>query len=125
MITFRHKGDFKKTTNFLTGLSKRAYLKNLEKYGDRGVKALAEATPKKTGLTSKSWKYEIKNTKNEISITWYNTNIQNGINVAVILDVGHATGGGGYVAGRNYIHPAIQPIFDEIADDAWEEVKAL
>jgi hypothetical protein len=94
----------------------------LEKYGQEGVVALASATPVDTGLTASSWYYEIERGPEKVSITFYNSNIQNGIPIAIILQYGHATGGGGWVQGRDYINPALQPIFDSIAQKAWEEV---
>jgi hypothetical protein len=87
-----------------------------------GVDALAEATPKRTGLTAASWYYTIEKTKDSVAIYWNNSNIQNGVNIAVMLEYGHGTGNGGYVVGRNYITPAIQPIFDKIADEIWKGV---
>lgn len=100
----------------------REYLKALEKYGKIGVDALARATPKRSGKTAQSWQYEVEISDGTASITWTNTNINKGVNIAVILDVGHGTGTGGYVRGLNYIDPAIQPIFEHIAEAAWREV---
>ena len=95
---------------------------DLDKYGREGVKALESATPVDTGLTARSWYYEIKKTNGSVSISFYNSNIQNGIPIAIILQYGHGTGTGGWVEGRDYINPAIQPIFDKIAEKAWKEV---
>lgn len=92
------------------------------KYGIEGVEALASATPVDSGKTADSWSYEITGNKSFASITWNNSNINNGVSIAIILNYGHGTGTGGYVAGREYISPAIRPIFDRIADDAWREV---
>lgn len=98
---------------------------NLDKYGREGVAALASATPVDTGLTAHSWKYEIQQKKDSVTISFSNTNIQNGVPIAIILQYGHATRNGGWVQGRDYINPAIQPIFDKIANEAWKEVTKL
>lgn len=125
MIKFRHKGDFSKTTRFLTRAKDGIRIAELERYGREGVVALASATPVESGLTANSWEYKINKTKGSVSIEFYNTNIQNGIPIAIILQYGHGTGTGGWVEGRDYINPAIQPIFDKIANDAWREVTKL
>ena len=126
MIKFKHKGDFSKTENFFNSVLNRDYLNVLSGYGKEGVQVLAEATPKRTGLTAASWTYEITQTASgEISISFLNTNIQNGENIAIILDVGHGTKRGGWVKGRHYIDPAIQPVFDRMAEAAWKEVTRL
>ena len=122
MITIRQKGDFSKLTKYLNKVSKAAGIRNLDKYGQRGVAALSSATPKDTGLTASSWSYEVVQSKQSISIEFHNTNIQNGIPIAIILQYGHATKNGGWIEGRDYINPAIQPIFDEIVAEAWKEV---
>lgn len=122
MIKFSQKGDFSKLNSFLEKSKNLIKIGDLDKYGREGVQALSEATPKDTGLTSKSWNYEIKRTNDRVSITFTNSNIQNGVPIAIILQYGHGTGWGGYVQGRDYINPAIRPIFDKIADDAWKEV---
>ena len=125
MISFRHKGDFSKLTNFLERAKERVYLGDLNKYGRQGVAALASATPIDTGETASSWYYEIDNTKESASITFYNSNVQNGVPIAIILQYGHGTRNGGWVEGRDYINPAIQPIFDKIVDEAWREATKL
>ena len=125
MITFKHKGDFSKFTNFLERLKEVVKLSDLDKYGRAGVAALASATPKDTGETANSWGYEIVHDRGSVKINFYNSNIQNGIPIAIILQYGHGTGTGGWVEGRDYINPAIQPIFDEIANNAWREVTKL
>lgn len=94
----------------------------LDKYGREGVAALASATPVDTGLTAKSWYYKIENKKGSVTISFLNSNIQNGVPIAIILQYGHGTGTGGWVEGRDYINPAIQPIFDRIVAEAWREV---
>ena len=122
MIRVSDKGNFSKTFRYLEKLKKRDYLKVLDKYGREGVAALASATPVETGLTANSWKYEITKTNGSATITFTNSNIQNGIPIAIILQYGHGTGTGGWVQGRDYINPAIQPVFDRIANEAWKEV---
>lgn len=122
MISFRQKGDFSKLGSFLEKAKESVKIGDLDKYGQEGVSALASATPVDTGLTANSWKYKIERTKESVTISFYNTNIQNGINIAVILQYGHGTRNGGWVEGRDYINPAIQPIFDKLAKNAWEEV---
>lgn len=125
MITFRHKGDFSKSTRFLERAKEAARVGVLDKYGREGVAALASATPVDTGLTAASWHYNIERTKGYVSISFNNSNIQNGVPIAIILQYGHGTGTGGWVEGRDYINPAIQPVFDRLANDAWREVTKL
>jgi hypothetical protein len=125
MITFRHKGDFSKLTSFLEKAKHAIKISDLDKYGREGVAALASVTPVDTGQTAKSWSYEIKNTNGSVSITFNNSNIQNGVPIAIILQYGHGTRNGGWVQGRDYINPVIQPLFDKIANDAWREVTKL
>ena len=125
MIGFRQKGDFSKTTKFLTKLKQNVDISTFEKYGKKGVAALASATPVDSGLTSNSWYYKIEKTNGSISLLFCNSNIQNGVPIAVILQYGHGTRNGGWVQGRDYINPAIQPIFDQIVKEAWGEVTKL
>lgn len=125
MITFRQKGDFSKFNRYLERLKEAVKLGDLNKYGRQGVQALSSATPIESGETSNSWYYKINRTKESVAITFHNSNIQNGVPIAIILQYGHGTGTGGYVEGRDYINPAIQPIFDRIAEDAWKEVTNL
>ena len=125
MISFRHKGDFSKLTKYLEKAKEGGHFGILDKYGQAGVAALASATPVDTGLTASSWSYKISRSKNSVSITFNNSNIQNGVPIAIILYYGHGTGTGGWVQGRDYIKPAIRPIFDKIANEAWEEVTKL
>ena len=125
MIKFRQKGDFSKLTRFLEKAKEAVHLGDLDKYGREGVAALASATPVDSGLTADSWRYEITNKQGLAKITFYNSNIQNGVPIAIILQYGHGTRNGGWVQGRDYINPAIQPIFDKIADEAWKEVTKL
>lgn len=125
MIQIRQKGDFSKLTRYLERIKGSPRIGDLEKYGQAGVSALASATPVDTGLTSSSWYYEIKREGETISISFANSNIQNGVPIAIILQHGHGTRNGGWVEGRDYINPAIQPIFDQIADSAWKEVSKV
>ena len=125
MISFRQKGDFSKLTSFLERAKETVYRGDLNKYGRQGVAALASATPIDSGETAESWYYEIENNKESATITFYNSNVQNGVPIAIILQYGHGTRNGGWVEGRDYINPAIQPIFDQIVDDAWREVNKL
>ena len=125
MISFRQKGDFSKTMQFLVKAKKGVKLSDLDKYGREGVAALASATPVDTGETANSWYYEIVHENGTITITFNNSHIQNGVPIAVILQYGHGSGTGGWVEGRDYINPAIQPIFDKIAVNAWREVTKL
>ena len=122
MISFRQRGDFSKLTRFLVNTKKAIRITDLERYGVEGVSALESATPVDTGLTSKSWYYKIERGKESVVISFHNSNVQNGVPIAVILQYGHGTRNGGWVEGRDYINPAIQPIFDEIANKAWKEV---
>jgi hypothetical protein len=122
MITIKQTGNFKNTEQFLAKAAKVSYLDILNKYGQIGVSALASATPVDSGLTSQSWDYQIKISKGSFIIYWTNSNKVDGVLIAAILQYGHGTKNGGYVQGRDYINPAIQPIFDKILDEAWREV---
>ena len=125
MITFRQKGDFKKLNGYLERFKEGLKLGTLDRYGEEGVQALADATPKDTGLTAASWQYRIVRGNGTVSITFDNINIQNGVPIAIILQYGHATRNGGYVQGIDYINPALRPIFERLAEEAWEEVKRV
>ena len=125
MIKFRHKGDFSKSIKFFEKVKGAVRPKDLDKYGREGVAALASATPVDTGLTASSWYYKIETKDGSVTISFFNSNIQNGVPIAVILQYGHGTRNGGWVQGRDYINPAIQPIFDEIVKKAWREVTKL
>ena len=122
MITFRQKGDFSKLTRYLERVKEAAKIGDLDKYGREGVAALASATPVDTGKTASSWNYKIEHSDGSVSITFNNTNINKGVPIAIILQYGHGTRNGGWVEGRDYINPAIQPIFDRITESAWREV---
>ena len=125
MITFRQKGDFSKLTRFLERAKESIKLGDLDKYGRDGVAALSSATPVDSGLTASSWYYKVEHTNGSANINFYNSNIQNGVPIAIILQYGHGTRNGGWVEGRDYINPAIQPIFDRIVNEAWREVTKL
>lgn len=122
MISFRQKGDFSKLNKYFERVREAARIGVLDRYGREGVAALASATPVDTGVTANSWYYEIKRQNGSVSIEFKNSNVSEGVPIAIILQYGHATGNGGWVQGRDYINPAIQPIFDAIADNAWREV---
>lgn len=125
MITFRQKGDFSKLTSYLFNVKKAVNTMDLSKYGEEGVRALQSATPIDTGKTANSWYYEIEKDNGKIAITFFNSNVNNGVPIAIILQYGHGTRNGGWVEGRDYINPALQPIFDGIAEKAWREVTKL
>ena len=122
MISFRQKGDFSKVTNFLEGIKDVFDLSILDKYGREGVAALSRATPKDTGRTADSWSYKTTREGKRVTLSFHNSNIQNGVPIAIILQYGHGTGWGGYVQGRDYINPAIKPVFDKLIEEAWKEV---
>ena len=121
-IVFTQKGDFKKTFKFLFKLRNREFLQKIDQYGQMGVEALANATPKRSGKTAESWTYEIHYTGSSVEIVWINTNENKGRNIAVLIQYGHGTRNGGYVQGIDFINPAMAPIFEEIADGVWQEV---
>lgn len=125
MLSIRQKGDYAKLTRYLVNTRTKIRSFDLNKYGKQGVAALMSMTPVDTGLTANSWYYEIERGDGRASITFYNSNVQNGIPIAIILQYGHGTGGGGWVEGRDYINPALQPIFDKLAEDAWKEVTSV
>jgi hypothetical protein len=122
VITIDSKGSFANTDAFLNRMSKADIFAGLERYGQIGVNALASATPRDSGMTATSWTYEVKREHKSYSIIWSNTNVISGQVIAVLLQYGHATGTGGYVQGRDYINPAIQPIFDQIEAEVWKAV---
>ena len=122
MISFRQKGDFSKLDRYFKKVKKAVNPTSLDSYAQKCVAALASATPVDTGLTARSWYYKITNKEGSISITFYNSNIQNGVPIAIIIQYGHGTRNGGWVQGRDYINPVIRPIFDQIANDIWKEV---
>ena len=122
MISFRQKGDFSNLSSYFEKVKEKVKLGDLDKYGRAGVAALASATPVDSGQTANSWYYEIERQNGSVSIIFNNSNVNKGVPIAIILQYGHGTGTGGWVQGRDYINPVIQPIFDEIANNAWKEV---
>lgn len=125
MVSFRQKGDFSNLTRFLEKAKEVVHIGELDKYGRAGVEALRSATPIESGETANSWYYKIEQGNETVRIVFCNSNINEGVPIAIILQYGHGTGTGGWVEGRDYINPSIQPIFDEIADNAWKEVTNL
>lgn len=127
MFKVSSKGNFDRTEKILKRFLNEEYIQLdiLEKYGRKGVEALSSATPRRTGLTASSWDYTIKKKNGQYELSWYNTNIQNGLPIAIILNYGHGTSNGSYVVGKNYIEPAIAPILDEIAEEVWKEVSNI
>ena len=125
MIKFKHKGDFSKLTKYLKRAKNIDKLEALDRFGHAGVLALESATPKDSGLTASSWNYVIEQDKGSVKIGFTNSNRNDGVPIAVIIQYGHATGNGGWVEGRDYINPAIQPVFDQIVNDVWKEVTKL
>lgn len=122
MITIQHKGNFEKTTAFLNKMKKHDVRNVLNKYGKRGVDLLAAATSVDSGVTAKSWSYDIVVKQNRYEIRWNNSNVKDGVNIAMIIQYGHGTRQGGYVQGRDYINPVMQQVFDEMANELWGEV---
>lgn len=122
MVSIKSSGNFSNIEKFLLKMTKSDRLIALEKYGQRGVDALSSATPVDAGRTSKSWGYEIHSSGGNVSLHWTNSNHNKGVNIAILIQYGHGTGTGGYVQGRDFINPAIQPIFDQMANDLWKEV---
>lgn len=125
MISFRHKGDYSKASRYFQRIKDAARLKVLEKYGQAGVAALSAETPVDSGTTAASWGFQVERSGGYDVITFTNSNINKGVNIAIILQYGHGTGTGGYVQGRDYINPAIRPVFDNIANEVWEEVTKI
>ena len=122
MITFKHKGSFRNTEKLFKAVEGKTWINKLQNLAIAGVNALSANTPVDTGLTASSWVYEIVNEPGRVSIVWSNTNVNNYVNIAMILQYGHATRNGGWVEGRDYINPALQPIFDAMASEAWEVI---
>lgn len=122
MFTFTQKGDWEPTRRYLDRVKRLQLAAILNKYGQMGVDALSNATPVESGLTAQSWSYEVISRSGYHSIRWYNSNRNGGVNIAIILQYGHGTGTGGYVQGRDYINPAIRPVFDTIEAEVWKEV---
>lgn len=126
MIRIEHKGNFNNTEKFFKGIKARKIFSELDQYGKLGVIALAMNTPVDTGKTASSWSYEIRSDGGNVSICWTNDNTtKTGIPIVILLQYGHGTRNGGYVKGRDFINPAIQPVFDEIAENVWKEITKL
>lgn len=123
MIRFKQKGDFKKLNNYLEKIKESINIGTLDKYGRLGVEALQRATPKDTGETASSWRYEIVHTKNGVRLQFLNSSQNQGIPIAILLQYGHGTRNGGWVEGTDYINPALKPVFDQLLNSIWEEVK--
>lgn len=124
MLTIEASGDFRNTERYLKRLSTLDLMSALRGFAQEGVRALASATPVDSGLTSSSWGFEITRRRRSASITWTNSHVVDGRPIAIMLQYGHGTGTGGYVQGRDYINPAIQPIFDMISDEFWKVVSS-
>lgn len=126
MIVWKAKGDLKNTVQFLKKINQNWYRKLLEHYAKKAVDALASATPRDTGKTASSWSYEIQmDTEDRFVIGFNNSNINDGVPIALVIQYGHATPTGGWVEGLDYINPALQPIFDEMAKSLWKEVASI
>lgn len=125
MIVFKHKGNFNNFETLAKRVVNRDYLSILDKYGREGVAALAAATPVDTGKTANSWNYDVRRFSGGATITWTNSNIVDGVPIAIILQYGHGTQYGTYVEGRDYINPAMQSVFDDLASEVWKEVIRL
>lgn len=123
MIIIKKQGNYKRVNSYLEKLLEIVHLGILDKYGKKGVEALQAATPRESGLTADSWSYEITHDKNKASITWLNSNNNKGQNIAVLIQYGHGTGTGGYVRGVDYVNPAMKDVFDQIANEAAEEIR--
>lgn len=121
-MTYTYSGDLKGTRGFLNRLKQDRFVDRLDKYGQMGVKALRDATPRDTGKTANSWDYVIEQTKDSVTITWTNSNENRSIPIALLIQYGHATRNGGWISGIDYINPALKPIFEQIATSAWKEV---
>lgn len=122
MISIKHKGSFKKAERFFKNIGEGEYLKGVKVFGQAGVDALYEATPKVTGKTAASWNYSIDNTKSNLTVNWNNTNVVKGANVALLIQNGHGTSSGSYVQGVDYINPALDPVIDQLGKNVWTEV---
>jgi hypothetical protein len=123
MIGVSVRGDSKKTSDALRRMSKQNIFADLNRYGALGVEALSKATPVDSSITAQSWKYRVVQERNGPRVEWYNTHVVDGVNVAVLIQYGHATRGGTYISGRDYINPAIQPLFDQFVAEIWKKVK--
>lgn len=125
VVSFKHRGNFNNLDRFLKGAAKLDLERILQSYGEEGVRALSSATPIDSGDTAGSWGYKIQRNRASYSIIWTNSNVNEGIPIAILIQYGHGTSNGGYVQGRDFINPALQPIFDQIANSVWQEVIKL
>ena len=125
-VTFRHRGDFSRLKRYLSKSIDAVTMAHLQQYGEMVVEALKASTPVDSGATANAWRYEITSSSSGYSIEFHNDNVVDGwFNVALMLDVGHGTGTGGWVEGLHFIDPTIQPIFEKMAHDLWLEVTSL
>lgn len=124
MLSRSSSGSFRNTFSFLEKAQRMDIRSVLESNAKAGVVALSNATPTDTGLASQSWSYEVRREGTTYSIAWTNSDVENGFPVVIMLQYGYGTGTGGYVRGRDFINPAIRPIFDKIASDVWRAVTA-
>lgn len=124
MIRLTSKGDWGKTINRMKQMAHDDKTASLDRFGKAGVSALSRATPVDSGKTAQSWAYRIIKTKGRPGIEWYNTNTRDGQQIAILIQYGHGTGTGGYVRGRDYINPAMRPVFDQIVQQFWKEVSS-
>lgn len=122
IISFSQKGDFSKLEKFLSKHRMVFFKGILEKYGQKGVDVLANATPKDTGKTAASWYYKVERKNDTVTLTWCNSNVNDNVPIAVIIQYGHSTGSGYYVEGIDYINPALRPVFEKIAKEATKEM---
>lgn len=125
MISAKVTGSWDTIARYLEGIRRKKYVRIIEKYGQKGVEALSKATPTDTGTTASSWRYVVKTDKGGTTLEFHNDHINKGVNIAIILQYGHGTGTGGWVEGRDYINPAIQPVFDELVEELWKEVRSV
>lgn len=122
MISVKTSGNTNRIEKFLQAMKYRKYLSRLDEFGAMGVEALSNSTPRKTGETAASWSYEIQEDSSGVTIHWTNSKTNQGLHIVLLLQYGHGTNHGGYVRGLDYINPALRPIFDKIAEEAWLEV---
>ena len=125
MIGFTHRGNFNSTLDFLKKAEKPNYMSILSRYGELGVNALSAATPIKTGKSASSWSYDVTKLTGGYQVSWYNSDMAGRVPVVVLLQYGHATKNGGFVEGRDFINPALEPVFEQLAEAAWREVNNL
>lgn len=124
-VKFRHHGNFQTTERFLNAVRRKDYRRTINEFANRGKLQLASATPIDSSLTANSWDYEVKIYQGGFKIIWTNSNLVDGIPVAILIQYGHGTRNGSFIQGRDYINPTMQPIFDQIAESLWKEVTNL